>query len=70
MKRQEHIETASQIGGDSWALLNFEQLPRNASAARQIEALKADQTWQRMKWEETSRAIDELISDISLPPTQ
>ena len=55
---------AAEIGADSWAMLNFEQLPRNASAARQVEALKADQTWQRLKWEETSRAIDELIADI------
>lgn len=52
------------IGADSWELLNFDQLPSNASAARQVEALKADRTWQRLKWEETSRAIDELITDI------
>ena len=64
MKRPENIETAEQIGADSWALLNYDQLPRNASAARQIEALKADQTWQRLKWEETSRAIDDLIASI------
>ena len=32
MKRREHIEAAKRIAADSWALLNFEQLPRSASA--------------------------------------
>jgi len=43
---------------------NYDQRPRNASAARQIDALKADQTWQRHKFEETVRAINALIADI------
>jgi hypothetical protein len=64
MKLKKHIAMAEWIGADSWELLNFEQLPRNASAERQIEALKLDQKWQRNKFEETSRSIDELIADI------
>lgn len=64
MKRKNHIEDAKAIGDDSWELLNYTQLSSNASAARQIEALKADQDWQRNHQDEVSRRIDVLIADI------
>lgn len=64
MKSKNHIENAKAIGDDSWELLNYTQLPSNASAARQIEALKADQDWQRNHHDEISRRIDVLIADI------
>lgn len=64
MKRQEHIEEARQIGADSFALLQYDQLPRNASAARQVDALKRDQHWQQLHHDEVSSRIDRLIQDI------
>ena len=64
MKLQKHIETANRIGADSWELLSFVNLPKNASSARQITALKQDREWQRLKYEETGDAIDRLIADI------
>ncbi len=64
MKRPEHIEEARQIGANSFALLQYDQLQRNASAARQIEALKRDQHWQQLHHDEVSSRIDRLIQDI------
>jgi hypothetical protein len=64
MKHGEHIMAASKIGSDSWALLNFENLPRNASRKRQIEALHADQRWLRNHTEEICHQIDKLIREI------
>ena len=64
MKRPEHIEEARRIGAESFALLQYDQLPCNASAARQIEALKLDQCWQTLHHDEVSSRIDCLIAKI------
>ena len=64
MKKLKHIREAEAIGNDSWALLNYEQLPKRASAARQVEALKADQDWLRTHCDAVSKCIDRLIADI------
>ncbi len=64
MKKPEHIETAVDIGNDSWELINFNQLPKNASVKRQVEALRADRNWQQNHMEQTARRIDNLISEI------
>jgi len=61
VKRSEHIAEAAAIGADSFALLNFGQLPRRASRAAQIEALWADQRWQENHHGDISRRIDGLI---------
>jgi len=65
MKHKEHIDRAKQIGDDSWELLNFMQLPQDASAGEQAEALEKDKTWQQDKNNEISRAIHYLIGDIT-----
>lgn len=64
MKLPKHIEEAERIGADSYSLLNYSELPRNASRARQVEALKRDQHWQQLHHDEVSRWIDYLIQDI------
>ena len=64
MKEPQHIVAAHLIGADSWALLNFEQLPEHATVKKQVEALRADQRWQELKNIEISAAIDRLISSI------
>lgn len=64
MKKLAHIEEAERIGANSWDLQNFHQLPRTATAAQQVEALKADLAWQRRNHDEAARAISKLIADV------
>ena len=64
MKKPKHVKEAKLIGNDSWELINFTQLPKNASRKRQIEALKDDQKWQEDHMIEISSQIDYLIADI------
>ena len=64
MKQARHIKEANDIGGNSYELLNYSGLRRNASSSKQIEALLSDQRWQRMHHEEVSSTIDDLIADI------
>jgi hypothetical protein len=64
MKRAEHVNEAEQIGAESFSLLNYGQLPRNASAVRQADALKRDQHWQQLHHDEVSSRIDRLIRAI------
>ena len=64
MKQADHIQEAEMIGAESFSLLNYNQLPRNASAARQVDALKRDQHWQQLHHEEVSSRIDRLIYEI------
>ncbi len=64
MKEPETIEEAITIGHDSYELLNFMQLPNNATSKRQIEALGQDQAWQRHHFEGVSARIDQLIQTL------
>jgi hypothetical protein len=64
MKLAEHIQEAIDIGKGSYCLLNYEQLPKNASAKRQIEALNRDRNWQEDHNTETTQSIDRLIQKI------
>jgi hypothetical protein len=64
MKTRSHIHEAINIGKDSWELVNYEALPVNSSAEKQIEALRADQQWQRDHLEAISARIEVLIDDI------
>ena len=64
MKQADHIQEAEMIGAESFSLLNYNQLPRNASAARQVDALKRDQHWQQLHHDEVSSRIDRLIRAI------
>lgn len=64
MKKKEHIKMAKLIGGDSFALINFDQLPRSACCEAQIEALEADRKWQEDHQGEVSSRIDSLIWEI------
>ena len=64
MKKPQHIAEARAIAGDSFELMHYGQLRKNASVARQVEALKRDQAWQKMHQEEVSERIDELIRSI------
>jgi hypothetical protein len=64
MMHQAHRNEAAKIASDSYMLQNWEYLPHNASARRQVEALKADQEWQRKHHDEVSARIDRLIRDI------
>lgn len=66
MKKTEHIKEAQSIGDDSYELVNFVQLPLNAAAGRQVEALKKDQEWQRNHQNIIARNIDALIQEIEL----
>jgi hypothetical protein len=63
-KKARHVLVANEIGNDSYELINFNQLPKSASAERQISALEADKEWQRSHHDETIRAIDRLIQEI------
>ncbi len=64
MKKPKHIAEAKSIGDDSWELQHFEQLPKRATIAQQVEALENDQKWQEGHINEISRQIDYLIKDI------
>ncbi len=64
MKLEKHIKEAADIGKGSYSLLNYEQLPKNASAKRQIEALNRDRNWQEDHNNEVTHSIDMLIQDI------
>ena len=64
MKSKATIKTVEEIGGDSWDLLNFQQLPDNATPNVQIAALREDQRWQADHHNEVSKRIDYLIQDI------
>ena len=64
MIQDRHRKEAKAIGDASWELMAFSQLPRNASAKRQVEALKQDQKWQEDHIQEIGGAIDCLVNDI------
>jgi len=64
VKRQEHIEEAERIGADSWGLNSFNDLPRDASCLKQIEALKADRRWIEDHINSVLRSIDYLIQEV------
>ena len=64
MIQPRHRAEAKAIGSDSWELLAFSQLRRNASAKSQVEALRRDQKWQELHQIEVSASIDRLIRDI------
>ncbi len=64
MIHAKHRKEAKVIGDDSWELLSFRELPQNASAARQVEALTKDRNWQTNHYEEICRRIDVLMEDI------
>ena len=59
-----HRAEAKAIGDDSWELLNFQQLRRNASVKSQVEALERDRKWQEDHQTEITHRIDRLIRDI------
>lgn len=65
MKKPQHILEAERIGLDSYDLINYRQLPHNASRAKQIESLKADKKWQRSHSEDMMQLIEALINDIA-----
>jgi len=64
MKQLEHIQKAKEIGADSWGLINFGSLPYNASAAKQVEALRADMRWMQEHMTEIVHRIEHLIRKI------
>ena len=64
MKLPSNELRAKSIGDDSWELLNFTDLPHDASKERQIEALKQDQMWQENHLNMISTRIDNLIDRI------
>jgi len=64
MKLAKHIQEAIDIGKGSYSLLNYEQLPKNVSRKRQVEALNRDRNWQEDHNNEVMRSIDMLIQDI------
>jgi len=64
VKQTEHIKEANDIGNNSYQLLNFAQLPKDASAEAQVEALKQDATWQENHASDVMRSIDRLIRKI------
>ena len=64
MMTMSHMDEAYRIGCDSYALKHWNNLPTTASRKRQIDALRADQRWQRDHHDEVSRRIDRLIRSI------
>lgn len=64
MKKLEHRLEAERIGADSWNLLNWSRLPRNANTRRQIEALRRDKKWLEDHINNIGCRIDALIRDI------
>jgi len=64
MIKPQHRAEAEAIGADSWRLLNFSQLPDNASRERQLDALRADKKWQEDHMNEIGRRISALIHDV------
>ena len=64
MKRPHHIKVAEMIAADSFALLHYEALPRNASVVRQCEALRADKRWLESHHTEIVHRLDRLCADI------
>ena len=64
MKKAVHIEEAKKIGEDSFDLLSYNQLPKNASIVQQVEALKDDAKWQEDHNQEVQERIDRLVFNI------
>ena len=64
MKSAKHIAEASAIGGDSWELIHFMDLPDNASRENQVEALKADKAWLLRHTGDVFNRLDKLIAEI------
>jgi hypothetical protein len=64
MKRARHKRWATQIGESSHCLLNYDQLPDDATDVSQLIALEKDAAWQRDHHDETQRAIESLKQDI------
>ena len=64
MKKPEHIKEAKEIGDGHYMLMTYDQLPKNASAERQVVALLEDRKWQENHQLEMSNAIDRLIQKI------
>lgn len=64
MKQQIHIREATLIGNDSHELTHFMSLPKSATKAQQVEALRRDARWQEHHHTAIQSAIEELIQDI------
>lgn len=64
MKSQRAIGIAKEIGDMHFDLLHFNDLPKNASKKKQVEALRRDQRWQEDHQNEMSKHIDHLIDHI------
>lgn len=64
MKRNRVIAMAKEIGDMHYELINFDQLPRNASKKRQVEALLKDQQWQEDHQADMNAHIGRLIDTI------
>ena len=62
--RKEWADEIKAIGDDSWELLRTTGLRANASRASIIEALEADQKWQRDHTDTVSKRIDALVAAI------
>jgi len=56
---------AKAIGDDSWELVNFVELPRNASRTQMITALRHDSRWMEDKANEIVCAIGRLTGAIA-----
>ena len=64
MIKKEHTLEAKKIGEDSWELLRFTDLAKNASRAAQVDALKSDRKWLCDHMDEVCHRIDDLIKEI------
>lgn len=60
----EQFKEIVSIESDSWACLNFGDLPVNASKTRVISALKKDAAWQNDHNDEIQKRFEYLIQSI------
>lgn len=65
-ERAEIAAKAKALGDDSWELLNFGNLRKNASAGAMAEALERDAQWIRLHTEAVVGLIENLASQIRM----
>jgi len=64
MKKAEHVTEAKKIAANSYGLMHFDALPDNASIREQIDALRADQSWQEMHAHNIRDQFNALITKL------
>ncbi len=64
MKRDEIVKRIKKLACDSWAFLNWEDVPKRATKFEMVEALLKDRRWIEDHCSEVCKQVDALRFDI------